>query len=315
MDGSGSGQHGGGAAAHACACAVGSCDFRIAAHCHKHRETGGVAAYGHFAAGHIVDIEIAAVHNPGSVARETFRRRFHGIRKTVVDGFGSLRGVQLPRPAVDIDTAVVVDAVGDVARLLHFGHESARTYGMQRAGRNEIELSRLRLMHSYALHDGAVGGTPWIFLTREGRLQAAVYAAARTRVHYVPHLRLAGRGVPLRSKRIAGMHLHREVALRVDEFYQQRKRVAAEACGRLRADEVRTITPHQFYDVYAGKRAFGHHAFVARHSRYFPAFADGIDVDTFSFEAAYGIASPYHGLIIGSENYGSGQFCYHFFLS
>ena len=64
----------------------------------------------------------------------------------IVDALGGLLGVELARLSVLVAAVVVVDAVGDVAGLLNFGHEAAAADGVDASCGSQMVLSATRCL-------------------------------------------------------------------------------------------------------------------------------------------------------------------------
>ena len=74
--------------------------------------------------------EVSAVHQPHWHVLARCVGRAVVRQDGVVDGLGGLLGVQLPIVAVLVAPLEVVDAIGDIARLLNLGQEAAGPDGM-----------------------------------------------------------------------------------------------------------------------------------------------------------------------------------------
>ena len=83
---------------------------------------------------------------------------------TIVDGIGCQFRMQLTRLSVKSRAVVVVEAVGDVAALLHLSQIYAAADGMHASGRDEEDVSGVYLMACQGIDDGAVGNATLIFL-------------------------------------------------------------------------------------------------------------------------------------------------------
>ena len=157
------------------------------------------------------------------------RVRLQGVRRPVIfihlviNRILRLLRVQLARLAVQSGTVVIVDAVGDVGGLLDLRQEAAAADGMDAAGGQEEDVAgsdgmlRQHLGDAVFRHqaDVVVGGDP---LLQTGNQFCAGFGA-----DHVPHLRLAAAAVALCGQLVVRMDLDAEVALRVDEFDQQRE--------------------------------------------------------------------------------------------
>ena len=103
-----------------------------------------------------VDGEVRAV--------DEFRVRFGGVvggtilgPDLVVDRFLGLLDMKFAGFALGIDTPEVIDAIGDVGRLLDLDEEVTGAYRMESSGRQEIEISLVRLMGGNNVKEGVMG--------------------------------------------------------------------------------------------------------------------------------------------------------------
>ena len=188
------------------------------------------------------------------------------------EGVFRLQRVQLPPLAVGTHAVPVENAVGHVRRLLDFRHHHAPADGVDRARRNEEDIAGLyRMEDEQGVHRTGLHRIQ-VLLLRNPLFETDIEATAFVRIHHIPHLGFTVGAMAQRSQFIVGMHLHREVVLRVDELDQQREIVAA-AVEHLLADEVAHIDLDQLRQGVVSKVAVGHHRLFAVDARQFPAFA------------------------------------------
>ena len=146
-----------------------------------------------------------------------FRRFAAGDGQRLVD-------MQFTRPAVRADAAIIVDAIGQVGALLHFGHHQPRADGVHRARRNEEAIARLRRNPAQQLGQGVVFNRGAHLRQRRFALKAVIDARALARIEHEPHFALSQRMFEFPRVCVVGVHLHGERPGRVDQLNQQRKR-------------------------------------------------------------------------------------------
>ena len=109
-----------------------------------------------------------------------------------VDGLQALLDVQRPRPAVRPDAVPIEQPVGDVARLLDFGHQQAGAQGVDRAGGQEDAVARRGVRRRAGNPGTCLGG--WPPPVRRGRRPAS--ARHRSRSPARPRARPTPRSCP-----------------------------------------------------------------------------------------------------------------------
>ena len=209
--------------------------------------------------------------------------------------------MELARLAVQAQAAVVVDAVGDVGRLLDLGDEAAAADGVDASGREEEHVAGMHVVAGQHLGDGAVRDALLVFLGRDFLGHAGEQVRARLRIDHIPHFGLSlGAVVPHGGQLVVRMDLHGQVGEGVDELDQQRELVAGVGIHVL-AHETALVLLHEIRDGAALEGAVRDHGLVSFHAGQFPAFAD---VLLFGFHALVGgdlLAAPDDGLEDGFE--------------
>ena len=89
-------------------------------------------------------------------------------KDAVVDAFGSLVGVQLAQVALLVAAVEIVDAIGDVARLLDFGHETTFADGVDASGGDEKHIALSHRVAGECFTDGMAGYHRLVFLRGDG---------------------------------------------------------------------------------------------------------------------------------------------------
>ena len=128
-------------------------------------------------------------------------------------------------------TAVVVQAIRDVAVLLHFDKGEAAADGVDGAGRHEVGVAGLRPAPRDLVLDGAAhrGGARRV--GRHGFDEAQADLGVWRGGKHMPRLGLAERLVMRLRVLIVGMHLDREARGREEELQQERTAVAADVAS------------------------------------------------------------------------------------
>ena len=134
--------------------------------------------------------------------------------------------MQLARLAVSTLAVVVVDAIGDVARLLGLEHERAGLDGVERA---RVDLEEVALVDGHLVQEVA----PAALLDKLGELLAVLGLLADDdggvglAVEHVPALLLAQAAVLVHARvLVVGVDLDGEVAVGVENLDEQREAVA-----------------------------------------------------------------------------------------
>ena len=131
-----------------------------------------------------------------------------------------LRDVQLPGLAICAQTAVVVDAVGDVGVLLDLCHHDALADGVQRAGGDEEAVP---LVHRHGVQhvgQGVILNAALKLLLADLMGEAVVEGGTRLCFQHIPHLGLAVLVLVLQSVFIGGVHLNGQVFFGINELCQ-----------------------------------------------------------------------------------------------
>ena len=139
----------------------------------------------------------------------------------VVESLGRQLRMQFSRTTIHAGTVVVVDAVGDVGRLLHLGQQDAGTNGMDTSGGQVEHIAGRDLMTGQDTGDGIVADMLPIFVGRYLAAETGIEIASRFGVDDVPHLALAHLAVDALSHSIVRMNLDAEVAMGIDELDEQ----------------------------------------------------------------------------------------------
>ena len=81
----------------------------------------------------------------------------------IIEGFCGQIRVQFARFSVHSGSVIVVDAIGKVAALLHFGQQNAGPDGVNTAGRNIEHVARMHLVAGQYVGDSAIGDALFAF--------------------------------------------------------------------------------------------------------------------------------------------------------
>ena len=208
--------------------------------------------------------------------------------------------MQLARLAIHPRTVVVVDAVGDIARLLHLRQHNPAADGVDTPGREVEHIARLDLMVGQHLGDGAVGDAPLVFLGADLPLETGIEVRPFVGLDDVPHLRLAHLAMlPLRHL-VVGMHLDAQVALGIDELHQQ---------GQLTMVSLIDLPAQDGFGLFADDRrqvaarpyAIADDAGAARHRTHLPALAYRFVGRCQTFVGPELMTTPHDGVEVGLE--------------
>ena len=185
----------------------------------------------------------------------------------VVDRGQRLRDVQRARFSLGVDPIEIEQPKGRVARLLDFGDHQPGPQGVYGAGLDEhaIAHTRLELVETLLARARRQGGAQSV--AGHARLEPGVDLAARIGGQHDPGFGLAQVGrVELGGLLVVGMHLHRERAVAVEEFQQQRKlpyRVVP-------AKQFRPVLDDQLVQRQTARRTGGHNTLVVAMVDHFP---------------------------------------------
>ena len=191
-----------------------------------------------------------------------------------VDGVEGLLGVELTGFAVKSRAVVVVDAVGDVAALLHFCQQDAATDGVD-ATRGQVEdVAWFDGVLGKHLRDAAVGYALPVFVGGDVLFQPCIEVGTWLGVDDVPALGFSAFAMATACQCVVGMYLDAEVVGCVDEFDKEgqfatvltKDGLSEDVCSVLVYDgnEVLTCQGTVLDDADAGGQGAD-----------FPAFADG----------------------------------------
>ena len=128
-----------------------------------------------------------------------------------------------PRVAVGVAAVEVVDAVGDVRRLLDFGDEGAGADRVHAARGQEEDVARTDGVVGQQVGDRVVLDAGGVFGRRHPLGESRAEMRPLVRRHDVPHFGLALRPVAFPGRLVVRVYLDREVLPCVDELDEQRK--------------------------------------------------------------------------------------------
>ena len=106
----------------------------------------------------------------------------------IVEGLRCQLGMQLARLTIHARTIVVVDAIGDIGRLLDLCQEDASTDGMDATGREIEYIACLDLMVGKNLDDGAIGYALLVFFGGYLLFETGIEVTACIGLDDIPHL-------------------------------------------------------------------------------------------------------------------------------
>ena len=203
--------------------------------------------------------------------------------------------MELSVVAVLVLALEVIDAVGHVAGLLDFSHETSCADGVDSASGDEEAVVFLHLVLCEGVGDGVVLHHLLVLLGCDLHLQTVVELGVGVTGQSVPHLSLAALLALLAGNLVVGVYLDGEVAVGVDELDEQWKLVA-EALVVLRAEEAVLQFSHHLVEVLALILTVGNDRFVTLHAGDFPALAHVLLLDVEVLERNNLIATPDGGL-------------------
>ncbi len=131
--------------------------------------------------------------------------------------------MQVAQLAVRSAPRIVVDAVRRIGILLDLREEDAAPDGMERARRNHDGIARLHLDAAHDVQEHVLLDAAAALLSRDLLLETVDDLRPRLSIEDVPHLHLAVLALVLEGVAVVGMHLHREIVVRVDELDQKRE--------------------------------------------------------------------------------------------
>ena len=88
-------------------------------------------------------------------------------------------------------------------------------------------------MTSDVLRECAVGNVFHILVRSNFTSHSGIYLSTGTHVDHIPHFGFTHAVVTFCGESIVGMHLHRQVVIGIDEFYEDREFCAESAQGNL----------------------------------------------------------------------------------
>ena len=216
------------------------------------------------------------------------------VRHGVVDRLLGQLGMEFARLAVGPRPVVVVDAVGQVRRLLDLGDESAGADAVDTPRRQEKDVARSDGMVAQQVADRMVGYRRGIGFGIHAAVETDTQTGAARLRNDVPHLGLAVHPVTLPRQTVVGVYLNREILAGVDEFDQQRKFVAetfvialSHQFGAVAVDQLRQG------NTLAGP--LGDDRFVSGDARQLPALADRPHRGLNALVGGDLLAAPDHG--------------------
>ena len=214
----------------------------------------------------------------------------------VVNGVLGQFRVNLAGFAVQAQAAVVVDAVGDVGRLLDLCDEAAAADGVDASGGQEEHVSGMHVIAGQHIGDGAVGHFGGVLFRGNLLGEAGQQVGSLIGRYHIPHLGLSlGAVVALGGQFVVGMHLDGEVREGVDELDQEGEFVPGVGIHVL-SHQLSLVFFYQFGYGLALEGTFGHYALVAGHAGEFPAFANVLLVGFYAFVRGNLFTTPYNGL-------------------
>ena len=139
--------------------------------------------------------------------------------------------MQFAQIAVFIASAVIVNAIRQIAVLLNFIHETPRADGMHGACRNKIMLALF-----YGIKTKFIGKRVFFYrffalLFRYGFPEAEVNSRALFRFRDVPHFGFSVAVVIAQRVFVGGVHLHGKILRGVDEFHQHGESIERRCVG------------------------------------------------------------------------------------
>lgn len=249
---------------------------------------------------HHTDIEIGGVDDLNSpVGRIDILRAVVGLHMEV-EGLRRQVGMEFTGLAVDAGTAVVVDAVGDIARLLHLSQQDAAADGVDTARREVENITGLDGMVGQDLGDGAVGNATLILVGRDGRLEAGIEMGPLLCLDDVPHLGLAHLAVQTLRHLVVGVDLDAQVVAGIDELHQERQ-LAVIGLAHLVAQDGLGMSANDGDEVKALPLAIADDGGAGGDGTDFPTFANGVVRALETFIRSEAVAAPDNLVKVGFE--------------
>ncbi len=245
---------------------------------------------------------MVALHNLGIRIAVGGAGRLQFVVQSEVNGILGQLGVQFAGVALGIAAVIVVDTVGNVARLLDFGQQVACAYGMYTSGGQEEYIARVRVVYGQGFGKAAFGHTAYIVVGSHGGIESGVNLGIFIALDYVPHFGFAQRVVALACQFVVGVYLNRQVLVGIDNLNQQRKRLAV-SLHYLGAEQLHAEAVDEFGQGHAFVFAGVDYRFMAWHGADFPAFAYFVGACGQLFVFADFGATPDYFFQIGCETY------------
>ena len=260
----------------------------------KERTTDGGAG------GEDVDHEIGAVdHAYNAVRWQRIVGAIVGI-DIEINGIARLERVELTRLAIEAETVVVEETVGDIGTLLDLAHHDASADGVYASGRDEEDIAGMHLVTCKNIDNRAVVNTLGIVVLRDLLLETYEHGGSWVGLHDVPHLCLAERTVTLVSQFVVGMHLYGEVAGGIDELDEQRQ-LGAIVLEDAIAEEYSAVLDDEAVDAASYEMPIAHVRLAGRHITDLPTLADGLLVGLETLEGSEFVAAPHEFVEVGLE--------------
>ena len=189
----------------------------------------------------------------------------------IIDSILRKLRMQLARLSVQTKSAIIVNPIRNVRRLLNLRYETTATDGMYTAGRKEKHIPGIDLKPGENIGDGVVPDPLDILLWGDFLGETGQQVRALVGTHDIPHLGLALGVMALLGQFVVRMDLNGEILLSVNEFNQKRKLVAGIGVDLL-ADELTLVFLHEFSDGHAFELAVRDDGFMSLHAGKFPTF-------------------------------------------
>ena len=134
--------------------------------------------------------------------------------------------MELTVVAILVLTFEVVDAIGDIARLLDLAEEASLADAVDTSGGEKEAVAFLHVVVVDSVHDRIVGYHLLILLGSDLLLQSHEHTGIEIRVHDIPHLGLAALLALLMRNLVGRMHLDGQWPSGIDELDEQWKFIA-----------------------------------------------------------------------------------------
>ena len=144
----------------------------------------------------------------------------------IVDGVLRQFSMQFAGIAVLVQTAEVVDAVGNVAGLLDFGDGGTSADAVHSSCGKEEYIAFLQRVLGQCLSDAAVLNHAAIAFRVKQTIEAGIEVSVLLGMEDIPHLGLSERVVALAGQLVVRVHLYGEGQIGLNKFNKERKHVA-----------------------------------------------------------------------------------------